>query len=237
MNNVIALTNDSKIFSDLFYYSTLYGYRFKITGSTEEALAYFVQQRTSLFVVDCSDTEQRFLKFARQLAPGLAVMAICGGGVDEEPAIQAFKNGADSVLRLPCGSREFYYRLRNFLRLLNLNTGQESVQFITLGPLKIYPQNNQVILGDDFVPLTSTEFKLLMLFINKLNQIIASEELYLRMYETDELQYTSRVLGVHISKLRHKLRLNDLPYLQLANIHGKGYSLKYTPETENRNNG
>ena len=237
MNNVIALTNDSKIFSDLFYYSTLYGYRFKITGSTEEALAYFVQQRTSLFVVDCSDTEQRFLKFARQLAPGLAVMAICGGGGDEEPAIQAFKNGADSVLRLPCGSREFYYRLRNFLRLLNLNTGQESVQFITLGPLKIYPQNNQVILGDDFVPLTSTEFKLLMLFINKLNQIIASEELYLRMYETDELQYTSRVLGVHISKLRHKLRLNDLPYLQLANIHGKGYSLKYTPETENRNNG
>ena len=237
MNNVIALTNDSKIFSDLFYYSTLYGYRFKITGSTEEALAYFVQQRTSLFVVDCSDTEQRFLKFARQLAPGLAVMAICGGGVDEEPAIQAFKNGADSVLRLPCGSREFYYRLRHFLRLLNLNTGQESVQFITLGPLKIYPQNNQVILGDDFVPLTSTEFKLLMLFINKLNQIIASEELYLRMYETDELQYTSRVLGVHISKLRHKLRLNDLPYLQLANIHGKGYSLKYTPETENRNNG
>ena len=65
MNNVIALTNDSKTFSDLFYYSTLYGYRFKITGSTEEALAYFVQQRTSLFVVDCSDTEQRFLKFAR----------------------------------------------------------------------------------------------------------------------------------------------------------------------------
>ena len=79
MNNVIALTNDNRTFTDLFYYSTLYGYRFKITGSTEEALAYFVQQRTSLFVVDCSDTEQRFLKFARQLAPGLAVMAICGG--------------------------------------------------------------------------------------------------------------------------------------------------------------
>ena len=218
MNNVIALTNDSKTFSDLFYYCTLYGYRFKITGSTEEALAYFVQQRTSLFVVDCSDTEQRFLKFARQLAPGLAVMAICGGGVDEEPAIQAFKNGADSVLRLPCGSREFYYRLRNFLRLLNLNTGQESVQFITLGPLKIYPQNNQVILGDDFVPLTSTEFKLLMLFINKLNQQVSLEELYRLMYETDELQYTSRVLGVHISKLRRKLKLPDIEELDLKNL-------------------
>lgn len=233
MNNVIALTNDSKTFGDLFYYSTLYGYRFKITGSTEEALAYFVQQRTSLFVVDCSDTEQRFLKFARQLAPGLAVMAICGEGVDEEPAIQAFKNGADSVLRLPCGSCEFYYRLRNFLRLLNLNTGQESVQFITLGPLKIYPQNNQVILGDDFVPLTSTEFKLLMLFINKLNQQVSLEELYRLMYETDDLQYTSRVLGVHISKLRRKLKLADIEELDLKNIHGKGYCLTYTGGSRN----
>ena len=233
MQSIIALTNDNKTFTDLFYYCTLYGYRFKITGSTEEALAYFAQHRTSLFVVDCSDTEQRFLKFARQLAPGLAVMAICGGGVDEEPAIQAFKNGADSVLRLPCGSREFYYRLRNFLRLLNLNTGQESVQFITLGPLKIYPQNNQVILGEDFVPLTSTEFKLLMLFINKLNQQVSLEELYRLMYETDELQYTSRVLGVHISKLRRKLKLPDIEELDLKNIHGKGYCLTYTGGSRN----
>ena len=221
------------LISDLFYYSTLYGYRFKITGSTEEALAYFVQQRTSLFVVDCSDTEQRFLKFARHLSPSLSVMAICDGGVDEEVAVLAFKNGADSVLRLPCGSREFYYRLRNFLRLLNLNTGQESVQFITLGPLKIYPQNNQVILGDDFVPLTSTEFKLLMLFINKLNQQVSLEELYRLMYETDELQYTSRVLGVHISKLRRKLKLADIEELDLKNIHGKGYCLTYTGGSRN----
>lgn len=153
--------------------------------------------------------------------------------MDEEPAIQAFKNGADSVLRLPCGSREFYYRLRNFLRLLNLNTGQESVQFITLGPLKIYPQNNQVILGDDFVPLTSTEFKLLMLFINKLNQQVSLEELYRLMYETDDLQYTSRVLGVHISKLRRKLKLADIEELDLKNIHGKGYCLTYTGNSRN----
>lgn len=233
MQSIIALTNDNKTFTDLFYYCTMYGYRFKITGSTEEALAYFAQHRSSVFIVECSDMEQNFLKFARHLSPSLSVMAICDGGVDEEVAVLAFKNGADSVLRLPCGNREFYYRLRNFLRLLNLNTGQESVQFITLGPLKIYPQNNQVILGDDFVPLTSTEFKLLMLFINKLNQQVSLEELYRLMYETDELQYTSRVLGVHISKLRRKLKLADIEELDLKNIHGKGYCLTYTGGSRN----
>ena len=233
MQSIIALTNDNKTFTDLFYYCTLYGYRFKITGSTEEALAYFAQHRSSVFIVECSDMEQNFLKFARHLSPSLSVMAICDGEMDEEIAVLAFKNGADSVLRLPCGNREFYYRLRNFLRLLNLNTGQESVQFITLGPLKIYPQNNQVILGDDFVPLTSTEFKLLMLFINKLNQQVSLEELYRLMYETDDLQYTSRVLGVHISKLRRKLKLADIEELDLKNIHGKGYCLTYTGGSRN----
>ena len=107
MNNVIALTNDSKTFGDLFYYSTLYGYRFKITGSTEEALAYFVQQRTSLFVVDCSDTEQRFLKFARQLAPGLAVMAICGGGWTKNLPYRLLKTERTAFCVCPAAAANF----------------------------------------------------------------------------------------------------------------------------------
>lgn len=80
MQSIIALTNDNKTFTDLFYYCTLYGYRFKITGSTEEALAYFAQHRSSVFIVECSDMEQNFLKFARHLSPSLSVMAICDGG-------------------------------------------------------------------------------------------------------------------------------------------------------------
>lgn len=145
MKNVIALTNDNKIFSDLFYYSTLYGYHFKITVSIEEALAYFAQHRTSLFVVDCNDTGQEYLKFARRLSPAASIIAV-SSQADEEIAVQAFKNGADGFLRLPCSSREFYYRLQNFIRLLNLNTGKDKVQSITLGNIKIYPQNNQVML-------------------------------------------------------------------------------------------
>lgn len=121
--------------------------------------------------------------------------------------------------------------------MLNLDTGMEKIQIITLGKLKIYPQNNQAMLDGEFIPLTATEFKLLILLVNKLNTTVTLEELYLALYDTENMQYTSRVVSVHISKLRHKLRLNDFPYLQLANIHGKGYSLKYTPETENRNNG
>lgn len=107
MQSIIALTNDNKTFTNLFYYCTLYGYRFKITGSTEEALAYFAQHRSSVFIVECSDMEQNFLKFARHLSLSLSVMAICNGGVDEEVAVLAFKNGADSVCVCPAATANF----------------------------------------------------------------------------------------------------------------------------------
>ena len=236
MQTVIALTDNNKIFSELFYYSTLYGYRFAITGSAEEALALFAQYRPAMLVADCSDKEQHFLKFARQLSPGLAVIAICDGGADEDVVVEAYKNGADSVLRLQCGSREFYYRLTNLIRLLNLGTGQDKVQVITLGGLKIYPQNNQVMLGGEFIPLTGTEFKLLLLFVQRINRLVTLDELHRLMYETEELQYTSRALSVHISKLRHKLKLADIPELELKNIHGKGYRLIYTGSSRNGEN-
>ena len=140
MQTIIAIADNKEIFDNLFTYSILCGLRFKITCSSEEALNFFMENRTPLFIVECSDTNIGPLKFIKRLAPACAVFAV-SKSADEEVAISALKNGAAQFLRLPCGSREFYYRLVNFIRMLNLDTGMEKIQIITLGKLKIYPQN------------------------------------------------------------------------------------------------
>ena len=180
MQTIIAIADNKEIFDNLFTYSILCGLRFKITCSSEEALNFFMENRTPLFIVECSDTNIGPLKFIKRLAPACAVFAV-SKSADEEVAISALKNGAAQFLRLPCGSREFYYRLVNFIRMLNLDTGMEKIQIITLGKLKIYPQNNQAMLDGEFIPLTATEFKLLILLVNKLNTIVTLEELYLTL--------------------------------------------------------
>ena len=174
MQTIIAIADNKEIFDNLFTYSILCGLRFKITCSSEEALNFFMENRTPLFIVECSDTNIGSLKFIKRLAPACAVFAV-SKSADEEVAISALKNGAAQFLRLPCGSREFYYRLVNFIRMLNLDTGMEKIQIITLGKLKIYPQNNQAMLDGEFIPLTATEFKLLILLVNKLNTTVTLE--------------------------------------------------------------
>lgn len=113
MQTIIAIADNKEIFDNLFTYSILCGLRFKITCSSEEALNFFMENRTPLFIVECSDTNIGPLKFIKRLAPACAVFAV-SKSADEEVAISALKNGAAQFLRLPCGSREFYYRLVNF---------------------------------------------------------------------------------------------------------------------------
>lgn len=232
MQNIIALVRNKKIFAQLCGYSALYGFNFKITASTADVMAYYMEEKPQVFIAECRADDLAYLKFLRRLAPSVGILAI-SQDAGEESAVAAFKNGAGYFLHLPCGSREFHYQLVNFIKLLNLNIGREQLHIIRLGRLKIYLQNNQVMLDNDFIPLTSTEFKLLTLFINNLNRTVSPEELYRLMYETEDLQYTSRVLAMHISKLRRKLKLNEMPDLKLATIHGKGYCLKYSGSNRN----
>lgn len=232
MQNIIALVKDKKIFEQLCSYSALYGFNFKITTSTADAMALFMEEKPPVLIAECSAGNLGYLKFLRRLAPSSGILAI-SADQSEQSAVAALTNGAGCFLRMPCGMLEFYYQLVNFIKLLNLNISRENLHIMRLGRLKIYLQNNQVMLDEDFIPLTSTEFKLLILLVNNLNRTVSLEDLYRMMYETEDLQYTSRVLAMHISKLRRKLKLNEMPDLRLVTIHGKGYCLKYSGARQN----
>ena len=49
MQTIIAIADNKEIFDNLFTYSILCGLRFKITCSSEEALNFFMENRTPLY--------------------------------------------------------------------------------------------------------------------------------------------------------------------------------------------
>lgn len=96
MQTIIAIADNKEIFDNLFTYSILCGLRFKITCSSEEALNFFMENRTPLFIVECSDTNIGPLKFIKRLAPACAVFAV-SKSADEEVAISALKKRCSPV--------------------------------------------------------------------------------------------------------------------------------------------
>ena len=83
------------------------------------------------------------------------------------------------------------------------------------------------MLKGKLVPLTATEFKLLLVFAHNLNKIITIDKLYQDIYPNSEIKYTSRALNMHISNLRHKLHLEEFSPLRLETRRGKGFGMFY----------
>lgn len=144
--------------------------------------------------------------------------------------IKAFQHGAIDFVRLPCDSEEFYYRLKANILLLHRLQQQESSSVINLGNIKIFLHHRQVMLDNDFISLTKSEYDILLLLASNLNKTVTTQELYEKLWSSSDLMNTSRAIAMHISRLRHKLRLERNSRLELITVYKNGYCLKMHTE-------
>ena len=205
MTRILVYTPKQKDLEQILAYSSLFDLELQYCQSPAQALATYTRFKPHCFIVQCEDKAVNELKLVKSLSSVLPIFALTGS-TDERVALRLIDGGADYLVHLPCGSIELYYQLKNFLRLTN-QAKQSNNKIMHLGDIQIFLHNNQVLHNGQLVPLTATEFKLLLVFANNLNTIISIEKIYREVYPQSEIKYTSRSLNMHISNLRHKLKL------------------------------
>lgn len=116
-----------------------------------------------------------------------------------------------------------------FIGLMTLNVYRPRKR-MTLAPQQqqightMFDTGNRTLqFNGSITPLTSTEYKLLLLLTSSLNEVVERKLLQKLIWE-DEGVIVGRSLDMFISKLRKKLEGD--PSVQLINIHGKGYKLQ-----------
>lgn len=234
MNTIIIFSNSNILFEKLTKSDILSDFDFIFISSKRDLLNFLIADEPLIFLVECQDTVQEYLKTVKRLS-SKPIIAYSKSH-NEKIAVQAFLNGASYFFHTPIGSKEFYYRLMAFLNLLNKNNTNNNPNTINIGHLKIYLQNRQVMHNGKLTLLTNTEYKLLLILVKNIGLLVSNNELYQCMYDSQELKHTSRALSMHISRLRKKLNLN-MPNskLKLITIHGKGFCLKLNGNGINKN--
>ena len=225
MTKILVYTSADSGLEDILAYSTLFDLSFQFCQSPSQVLARYAIFKPHCFLVQCESKEVEELKLVKKLSPILPVFAVTFS-TNEKVGLRILDGGADYLVHLPCGSVELYYQLKNFLRLTTRAKMKDS-KIMNLGDLQIFLHNNQVMLKGKLVPLTATEFKLLLVFAHNLNKIITIDKLYQDIYPNSEIKYTSRALNMHISNLRHKLHLEEFSPLRLETRRGKGFGMFY----------
>ena len=228
MTRILVYTPKQKDLEQILAYSSLFDLELQYCQSPAQALATYTRFKPHCFIVQCEDKAVNELKLVKSLSSVLPIFALTGS-TDERVALRLIDGGADYLVHLPCGSIELYYQLKNFLRLTN-QAKQSNNKIMHLGDIQIFLHNNQVLHNGQLVPLTATEFKLLLVFANNLNSIISIEKIYREVYPQSEIKYTSRALNMHISNLRHKLKLEDFAPLRLETRRDKGFGMFFNPD-------
>jgi DNA-binding response OmpR family regulator len=134
--------------------------------------------------------------------------------------------GADDFIAKPFDTRELLARLEAVLRRATVTRPRktEEPEVYRLGPLAIDIARRSVTHNETPLVLTPTEFRLLATLASEPDRVFSREELANRVWGYDAIG-ESRVVDVHIRRLRQKLDEHRVADPVIVTLRGFGYKL------------
>lgn len=141
----------------------------------------------------------------------------------EDVIVDAFDNGADDFVSKPFSLREFIARIKAVLRRHPVIATDKPVHKVMSFPdmgMAIDPESQKVTVADGIVPLTKTEYAILIFLIQNRNSFFTRIDICNEVWKEDASSNT-RIVDTNISRLRKKLGDSGK---YIINRYGMGYA-------------
>jgi two-component system, OmpR family, response regulator MtrA len=222
--NVLLVEDDPRIRDALGLALGDEGFDVVPAGSGEQALARLPDTDVDVVLLDLMLPGMDGLTVCRTLR-GLGDLPIIIITARSETAdvIEGLEAGADDYVTKPLVAAELAARIRALRRRSRPGSRADAPPSrITLGEVEIWPEEGVVRRAGTEVHLTRTEFRLLVELASARGRIVSREDLLQRVWGYDYYGDT-RLLDVHIRRLRRKIETDpDDPKLVLT-VRGSGY--------------
>ncbi len=136
--------------------------------------------------------------------------------------VEGLESGADDYMEKPFHIEELVARSRALLRRINGHNAQ-----LSLGPILIDLESQQVSLSGQLMELTAFEYKIIEFMMRRPNEVISKARLTEYLYEQD-FDRDSNVVEVLIARLRKKFALKE-GFNPIITLRGRGYQLNIIP--------
>jgi len=205
------------------------GYEVITAADGEEALDAFSKHNPDLIILDVMMPKLDGYGVTREVRktseiPIIILTAL--GDVSER--ITGLELGADDYVIKPFSPKELEARVKAVLRRTNqkeaVGTGKVAKNVIVTGSLRIDTSRRQVYRKNERIRLTGMEFSLLELLVSNSGQAFSRNEIlqYVWSYPPDH-RIDTRVVDVHISRLRSKLEVDPANPELILTARGIGY--------------
>jgi DNA-binding response OmpR family regulator len=201
------------------------GYQVEIVADDLDGLERLRNRPPSALILDLRYPASVGWELCREIvqsAPGIPFVVL-SAKADVVDKIVLLEMGADDHMVVPFQPRELVARLRSLIRRA---TGAGRKQIYVFENVAVDFVRMNVTRGDEEVPLTTQEFKMLEFMTKHANQVVSRDELLNEVWGYQNYPCT-RTVDNHILKLRKKLENNPAKPRHFLTIHGVGY--KFAP--------
>ena len=212
------------------------GYEVILAANGEDALSLFRQEQPNLVILDLMlpkiDGYEVCSEIRKESQVPIIMLTALG---DINDRVMGLELGADDYVMKPFSPKELEARIRSVLRrteLQNTPLVQNPNRNIRqIGKLVIDTNKRQVFKGAKRIRLTGMEFNLLELLVNKAGERLARSTILDRVWGyTPERYVDTRLVDVHISRLRSKLEEDPSKPDLILTARGTGYMFQKIPK-------
>ena len=144
--------------------------------------------------------------------------------LEESDKVLGLELGADDYITKPFSLRELTARVRAVLRRVGKQpSGQE---LLRIGNIKLDRAGRQVMVGEETVNLTPSEFDLLNVLMNNPGRAFSRFELLDKMQDGEIYEGYERTIDVHVRNLRNKIEKGKGAVKHIETVYGVGYRFR-----------
>ncbi len=229
MEKILIIDDDTQLTELLIEFLGSYKYEVIAIHDPEKGLAYLDKNNDiNVIILDIMLPGMDGFQVLRKIRENLSipvVMLTARGEVTDR--IVGLELGADDYLPKPFEPRELLARIQSILRRTHSSAAiVENVHFIGLSVDK---NKQEVLLDDNLISLSTTEYEALLLFIENSSETLDREFLVENLRGISWQSY-DRSVDVLVSRLRGKLGETPNKTRFIKTIHGVGYKFIGEPK-------
>lgn len=222
MNKILIVEDDPKINKIIQTLLRKNQYIAVSAFSGTEALLLLEKEYFDLILLDLMlpglSGEEILVKINEQFQ----IPIICVSAKDDlNTKLELIRYGANDYITKPFNSEELIVRIGAVLRRMNKGTTADKTNIFRFKDLVLDSENHIVTINDEPIELTVKEYRILELLISNPKKVFTKQNIFESVW-TEEYIMDERVVTVHVSNLRNKLKPGE-EYIKT--VWGIGYKM------------
>ena len=221
---ILIADDDTELCELLREYLGQEGFEVRLAHDGEQALLESRRPGLDAMVLDIMMPRMNGIDVLRNLRKEseLPVIMLTARG-DDLDRIIGLELGADDYLAKPANPRELLARIRAILRRSNVHS---TIAVLEIDDLVLDQARRELRCNGQLTELTSTEFSILQLLLQRSGEVVEKKDLYLAALGREPVAY-DRSIDMHVSNLRRKLGPKESGDERIETIRGIGYQYRY----------